>query len=61
MQDVELRAYQDRETGLWKWGTRGKAIYESKAAAERAGIDELTKRLRHVRDKINETCANYGK
>lgn len=59
--DIELKAYQDKETGLWKWGTRGNPIHETKAAAERAGIDELTDRLRKAREKWNEACANHGK
>lgn len=55
------RAFQDRATGKWKWGTRGEPIYDSKQQAERAGIDLLTDRLRQVRDRLNQAHLNYGK
>ena len=56
-----LRAYQDKESGKWKWGTRGQPIYDSKIQAERAGIDMLTEGLRRVRDRLNNEMLNYGK
>jgi len=46
------KAYQDKKSGLWKWGTRGEAKYETKRLAEQAGIDIVTKRLREVRDQV---------
>lgn len=58
---MRLRAYQDKETGLWKWGTRGLAIHESKIAAERAGIEALTDGLRAARERYERELLNYGK
>lgn len=55
------KAYQDKVTGKWKWGTRGEPIYDSKIQAERAWIDILTERLRQVRDKVNQAHLNYGR
>jgi hypothetical protein len=56
-----MKAYQDKESGLWKWGTRGQPLYKSKGEAERAGMDILTEKLRYLRDKLNGTMANHGK
>lgn len=56
-----MKAYQDKESGKWKWGTRGQAIYETKSAAERGGLDILTKRLREVKDKLNGVLLNHGR
>jgi hypothetical protein len=56
-----MKAYKDKTTGLWKWGTRGEAIYNSKEEASRKGMDLLTERLRVLRDKLNNTIANHGR
>lgn len=56
-----LRAYKDKTTGLWKWGTRGEPKYDTQGQAEKAGMDILTKRLREVRDKLNGVLLNHGK
>jgi hypothetical protein len=58
---MTFKAFKDKETGLWKWGTRGHAIYESKIAAERAGLDALTEGLRRVREKLEQGLLDYGK
>lgn len=58
---MKLRAYQDRATGLWKWGTRGQAIHETKIAAERAGIEALTEGMRRARERYERELLNYGK
>jgi hypothetical protein len=55
------KAYQDKATGKWKYGTRGQPIYDSKQQAERAGIDLLTERLRYIRDRLNTEMINYGR
>lgn len=55
------KAYQDKETGLWKWGTRGEPIYNSKGEAERGGMDILTKRLREIKDKLDGVIRNHGR
>lgn len=55
-----LRAYQDKETGKWKVGKRGKAIYDTKLEAERAELNILTERLKVIRDNIHGACLNYG-
>jgi hypothetical protein len=56
-----MKAYQDKSTGLWKWGTRGEAIHDSKAIAERFGMDSLTDKLRRLREKLKGVCSNSGR
>ncbi len=56
-----MKPYQDKKTGLWKWGTRGKAIYESKEICAKAGLDIMLNRLKEVRDKVNGVIQNHGK
>lgn len=56
-----MRAFQDKVTGLWKWGTRGEAKYSTKAECQRAGLDLLCDKLREIRDKVNKTAINHGK
>lgn len=58
---MKLKAYQDKETGLWKWGTRGQAIHETKIAAERAGLGTLTEGLRRARERYYRELLNYGR
>lgn len=56
-----MKAYQDKTTGKWKWGTRGEPIYDSKGQAERAGMDLLVEKLRYLRDKLNGVMTNHGR
>ena len=56
-----MKAYLDKTTGKWKWGTRGAAIYDSKEIAERAGLDIITNKLREIKDKLNSTLLNHGR
>lgn len=56
-----MRAYQDKTTGKWKWGTRGNPVHESKEAAERYAIDTLTDKLRIIIDKRSGVCRQIGK
>lgn len=58
---MKLKAYQDKTTGLWKWGTRGKAIHETKIAAERYGINALTEGLLRARERHERELLNYGR
>jgi hypothetical protein len=55
------RAYQDKVTSKWKWGTRGEAIYDSKDQCEKAGMSILIDKLRRIRDRLNGTIANNGR
>jgi hypothetical protein len=55
-----MKAYLDKETGLWKWGTNGKAIYQSKIEAEKAGLSLLCDRLNYLKDRLNNTIKNHG-
>lgn len=48
-----MKAYQDKVTNKWKWGTRGEAIYDTKDICEREGMNILTNKLRYLRDKLN--------
>lgn len=56
-----MKAYQDKITGMWKWGTRGSAIYETKEIAERAGLDIITKKLREIKEKHQNALLNHGR
>lgn len=56
-----MKAYEDKTTNKWKWGTRGKAIYNSKSEAEQEGLKILTDRLRHIKDKLSTVILNRGK
>ena len=58
---MKLKAYQDKGTGLWKWGTRGRALYDSKQEAERAGLDLLVAGLVRARERYYRELVNYGK
>lgn len=55
------KPYQDKESGKWKWGTRGQAIYETKDQCSRAGMEILTDKLRSIRERLNGTLLNHGK
>lgn len=55
-----MKAYQDKQTGLWKWGTRGTPKYETKTQCERAELERLTDALRELRQKINRGWSNHG-
>lgn len=55
------KAYQDKETGLWKWGKRGIPMYESKIECERKSLEILTDRLRQLKEKIAKGYIDYGK
>lgn len=52
-----MRAYRDKLTGLWKWGTNGSPKYETRIECERDGNNKLVERLR----KIREGYASNGK
>ena len=56
-----MKAYQDKTTGKWKWGTRGEAKHESKAECERWGMDELYNKLKRLRERLGNTIHNHGK
>lgn len=56
-----MKAYQDKTTGKWKWGTRGKPLYDSKQECERAAMDLLVNKLRYIKDKLNGVMVNHGK
>lgn len=56
-----MKAFLDKTTGKWKWGTRGAPIYETKEIAERAGLDIITNKLREIKDKLNNTLLNHGR
>lgn len=56
-----MKAFKDKETGMWKWGARGEAIYNTKEEAQRAGLDIMTERLRVIRNKLYDVLLNHGK
>lgn len=56
-----MKAYQCRNTGLWKWGTRGEPKYNTKQECERAELELLTERLRELRKKVEQGWVNHGR
>jgi len=56
-----MKAYLDSSTGKWKWGTRGQPIYDTKAIAEKAGLDIITNKLREMKDRLNKVLDNHGR
>jgi hypothetical protein len=56
-----MKPYQDKTTGLWKWGTRGVPQYETKEQCSRAGMEILTNRLREIKDRLDGVIYNHGK
>ncbi len=55
-----MRAYQDKETGLWKWGTRGEPKYKSKDEAKRTEMELLEKRLRQLKKRMEDIYGTIG-
>lgn len=53
------KSYQDKESGLWKWGSNGKPMYETKAECDKAGLKIIFDRLMWIKEKINK--ASSGK
>lgn len=56
-----MRAFQDKVSGLWKWGTRGEPKYNTKQECERAELELLTERLRELRKKVEQGWLNHGR
>jgi len=55
-----MRAYQDRETGLWKWGSNGKPIYKTKRECNTDGLKQLTDKLRKIKDRLGKAIHSHG-
>lgn len=55
-----MKPFQDKQTGKWKWGTRGEPKYDSKEECARKELEILTDRLRQLREKINRGYLNNG-
>lgn len=56
-----MKAYRDKVTGKWKWGTRGQAIHESKHDAEIWAMSNLAEKLKRIRNKLNGVMGDHGK
>ena len=56
-----MKAYQDKKTGLWKWGTRGESIHPTRDHAYRFGMERLAEALRRMREKQNQIGQNHGR
>lgn len=46
-----MKAYQDKETGLWKWGSNGAPIYQTEKEAKKAGLNKLIDKLFDIQEK----------
>lgn len=46
-----MRVYQDKETGLWKIGSNGKAIHETEQAAKRAALNQIVDKILELQRK----------
>ncbi len=55
------KPYKDKVNGLWKWGTNGAAIYETKEQCNNAGMEMFASKLREIREKYKRAIANHGK
>lgn len=56
-----MRPYQDKKNKMWKWGTRGEAVYATKAQCWKAGHDILNKALKRIKAKRDKALMNHGK
>ena len=56
-----MKAYQDKESGLWKWGRRGEYQFKTRAEAYKYGMDEFTKAMRRMRERQSQIGQNHGK
>ncbi len=56
-----MKAYQEKESGMWKWGTNGKAIFPTKQKAQNYGLQLLTDALMKIRNKLNGAMERHGK
>jgi hypothetical protein len=48
------------ENGMWKWGSRGECIYDTKEDAQKAGISILIDKQNKLRDRLNNEWKRYG-
>lgn len=55
-----MKPFLDKNTGLWKWGTRGEPKYKTKEECARRELEILTDRLGELRKKINQGYINNG-
>jgi hypothetical protein len=56
-----MKAYQNKESGLWKWGTKGEFIHTTRDAAYKFGMEQLAQALRRMREKQAQIGQNHGK
>ena len=45
----------------WKWGSRGKCIYDSKSECQRAGIAIIVDRINNLKGNLNKTLKENAK
>ena len=56
-----MKAYQDKETGKWKWGTNGKPIYDTKLECQRYGLKAIEDALNRMAQRKNKLLQNHGR
>lgn len=56
-----MKAYQSKESGLWKWGTRGEYIHSTRDAAYKHGMVEFQNAMRRMRERQNQIGQNHGR
>lgn len=47
-----MKAFQDKTTGLWKWGLYGEFKYQSKEQCQEEEMKLLIQRLKAIREDV---------
>ena len=56
-----MKAYQNKDTGLWKWGKRGEYVHETRDAAYETGMIEFQEAMRRMRERQHKIGQNHGR
>ena len=56
-----MKAYQSRENGLWKWGTRGEYQFTTRDEAYKYGMTQLQEALKRLRERQSQVGQNHGR
>ena len=56
-----MKAYQDKTSGMWKWGRRGEYVFSNRDEAYRHGMNELTATLRRLKERQVAIGQGHGR
>jgi hypothetical protein len=56
-----MKAYQCRNTGLWKWGTRGEYQFSTRDEAYKYGMEKFAEAMKRLRERQNQIGQNHGR